>query len=82
MDAFALSARDLFLRTLTSAFQVRSDDVTGSAGLTDLGLDSLAVVELIDHLAEQLGVVLTDDALHPAMTVDEAVAALERAGAQ
>ncbi|MGI5444008.1 hypothetical protein ACQEV4_43710 [Streptomyces shenzhenensis] len=41
--------------------------------LTDLGLDSLAVVELIDFLVADLGLQLQDDTPHPAMTVDEAV---------
>ncbi|NUP21196.1 MAG: acyl carrier protein [Streptomyces sp.] len=79
MDTSAPSARDLLVRTLTSAFQVNPDDVTGDAGLIDLGLDSLAVVELIDQLSAQLDRDLPDDALHPAMTVDEAVAVLEEA---
>ncbi|MEU5533129.1 acyl carrier protein [Streptomyces sp. NPDC020362] len=63
------------------AFQVSAADITDAATLTELGLDSLAVVELIDTLAAELDRPLADDTLHPAMTVAEAIAALERGGA-
>lgn len=63
------------------SLQVEPADISDAATFTGLGLDSLAVVELIDVLAGELGLVLADDALHPAMTVRQAVAALERGDA-
>ncbi|MEU1298816.1 MULTISPECIES: hypothetical protein [Streptomyces] len=40
------------------------------------------MVELIDFLAAGLGLQLQDDTLHPAMTVDKAVAVLRQGSAK
>ncbi|RMB80130.1 acyl carrier protein [Streptomyces shenzhenensis] len=63
-------------------FQVGPTAIADANTLTDLGLDSLAVVELIGFLAADLGLQLQDDTLHPAMTVDEAVAVLRQGSAK
>ncbi|MEU2718489.1 acyl carrier protein [Streptomyces sp. NPDC007205] len=78
----AASLRESLEQTLTSKFQVDPANITDAVTLTDLGLDSLAVVELIDFLATDLSLQLEDDALHPAMTVDEAVAVLRQGSAK
>ncbi|MEU6610105.1 acyl carrier protein [Streptomyces shenzhenensis] len=75
------SLRESLEQTLTDKFQVDPTAIADTNTLTDLGLDSLAVVELIDSLAADLGLRLQDDALHPAMTVDEAVAVLRQGSA-
>ncbi|MDX3763696.1 acyl carrier protein [Streptomyces sp. AK02-04a] len=78
----AASLRESLEQMLTGKFQVDPAGIVEGATLTDLGLDSLAVVELIDALATDLKLQLEDDALHPAMTVDEAVAALRQGNAK
>ncbi|WNI27196.1 acyl carrier protein [Streptomyces sp. ITFR-16] len=62
-------------RALTD-FEVLPDALTDEATLEDLGLDSLAVVELTDRLATDLGRDLADDTLQPHMTLLHAVTAL------
>jgi acyl carrier protein len=74
------SIRQSLTETLTTAFQVTEADLATERSLTDLGLDSLAIVELIDLMALALGRPLADDTLHPAMTLDAAVTALESVG--
>lgn len=61
-------------------FEVTPDVITDEVTFTGLGLDSLAVVELTDALAASLGRPLADDTLYPAMTVEQAMAALEQGG--
>lgn len=51
-------------------------DIRGQATLSDLDLDSLAIVELIDNLARELDRPLEDDLFKKTMTVDELVAVL------
>ncbi|MFC5667159.1 acyl carrier protein [Kitasatospora misakiensis] len=70
------SPRQSLERALTGGFQVDTAQLSDSATLDDLGLDSLAVVELIDILAAELGRTLADDALNRAMTLGEIVTAL------
>lgn len=50
--------------------------ITGDSSLDDLGLDSLALVELIDTLAKELGRPLEDDLFNKTMKVDDLVATL------
>ncbi|MFF0226324.1 acyl carrier protein [Streptomyces sp. NPDC004629] len=77
----AATLRASLEQMLTDKFQVDPATITDTSTLTDLGLDSLAVVELIDFLDAGLDLRLQDDALHPAMTVDEAVAVLRQGSA-
>jgi len=74
------SVRDHVERTLVDSFEVEPAALRPDRTLDGLGLDSLAIVELIDIMAGDLGLILEDDALRPGMTVDEIVRALEDAG--
>ena len=55
--------------------------ITGDRSLDDLGLDSLALVELTDTLAKELGRPLDDDLFDKTVKVDELIATLTN-GAQ
>ncbi|MDH6121664.1 acyl carrier protein [Kitasatospora sp. GAS204B] len=56
-------------RVLVSAFQLSDDALLPTATLEELGLDSLAVVELSDILAEELGVAIVDGELAAAASL-------------
>ncbi|HTJ70402.1 MAG TPA: phosphopantetheine-binding protein [Actinospica sp.] len=73
----ATSVRDHFEHTLVHTFEVQAAALRPGLTLDELGLDSLAIVELIDIMAADLGVTLEDDAIRPGMTVDEVVDTLE-----
>ncbi|HEX3783259.1 MAG TPA: acyl carrier protein [Pseudonocardiaceae bacterium] len=75
------SLRACLQQTLTEKFQVDSAAIADASTLDDLGLDSLAVLELIDFMAADLGLQLQDDTLDAAMTVEEAVEVLRQGGA-
>lgn len=73
----AASVRDHVEHTLVNGFEVDPAALSPERTLDELGLDSLAIVELIDTMAADLGLALDDDAIRPGMTFDELVAALE-----
>lgn len=62
-------------------FEVPPDTLTDQATFAQLGMDSLALVELIDTLSAELQQPLADDTLNLAMTLEQAVAALAHGGA-
>ncbi|HET9169915.1 MAG TPA: phosphopantetheine-binding protein [Actinospica sp.] len=72
----ATSVRDHFEHTLVDTFEVQPAALQPGRTLDELGLDSLAIVELIDIMAADLDLTLEDDAIRPGMTVDEVVNAL------
>ena len=69
---------EMLRRVLTTSFEMSEDAVGDDAVLSELGLDSLAVAELTDTLSTELGAPLSDDVLHPTMTVEQAVNALRK----
>ncbi|MCX4744406.1 acyl carrier protein [Kitasatospora sp. NBC_01287] len=58
------------VQVLVSAFQLPADALRPEATLEELGLDSLAVVELSDILAEEFGVPIVDGELAAAASLD------------
>ena len=67
-------AYELVSALLSSQFEVDPDAVEPGASLADLGLDSLAAVELLDILQERTDVPLETDTADLAMTVAELAA--------
>jgi acyl carrier protein len=63
---------------LTDRFRVPSQQVRPEVALTSLELDSLAVVELLFALQEELGVRIGEDEVTPRHTFRELVTTLER----
>ncbi|MCK7622221.1 phosphopantetheine-binding protein [Streptomyces sp. RS10V-4] len=75
---------DTVKTALTSHFNIPADTVRPESTLEDLGLDSLAVVELLCVLQDELGlrVPTGDDALKSLqLTLAEAAAVIEQAQA-
>lgn len=62
---------------LVEDLHMRADDVAPTAGRTEVGLDSLAVVELSSVLRNRLGIEIPDYELLELATVDD-IAALMR----
>ncbi|MFE9426825.1 acyl carrier protein [Kitasatospora sp. NPDC006697] len=56
---------------LIGAFQVPEPDLRAEASLDELGLDSLALVELADILAERLALALPEEELTPELTLGQ-----------
>lgn len=65
---------------LTNSFEATAA-VQTSSRLEDLGLESLALAELVDVLQESLRVPVENDELSLAMTVQDLADLLERKGA-
>ncbi|MEU2724451.1 acyl carrier protein [Streptomyces smyrnaeus] len=59
---------------LTDKFEVPSDEIRPGATLTELGLDSLAVTELLVTLQEHYGTSAPDDAVTGEATPEDVVA--------
>ncbi|MEV5342113.1 acyl carrier protein [Streptomyces sp. NPDC052676] len=76
MHATALPAPLVDL--LTGHFDAPREQLTGTTTFSDLGMDSLALMELVVVAEEQLGVVLSESAmdLDPGSTLDEAARVL------
>ncbi|MFC3995064.1 acyl carrier protein [Nocardiopsis sediminis] len=69
-------------RALTEEFDVPADEIGPENTLQDLGVDSVAAVELADILQERLGITIGDDDLTTQNTVAEVIGVVaERAGA-
>lgn len=62
---------DDLTRILHDELNLPADRLTGGASLDDVGLDSLAVVELSVHLADRYGIELTEREIEHAATLDE-----------
>lgn len=74
----ATTLRDGLLSILTDKFGVPADEtVNGVATLDELGLDSLALVELLLDLQKKLGLSIEQGVILPEQTLDEIVALLE-----
>ena len=61
---------------LTAVVECSPEQVTDDARLEDLGVDSLAAVEVADELGRRFGVHLADDVVDGLVTVADAVAAV------
>ncbi|MGC4828283.1 acyl carrier protein [Micromonospora arida] len=68
---------ELLKDILVDDLQMRADDVTPTAGRTEVGLDSLAVIELSSVLSERLGIEIFDYELLELATVGDIAALLE-----
>ncbi|GAB2762975.1 hypothetical protein GCM10027174_44560 [Salinifilum aidingensis] len=67
---------------LTDQFEVLSDDIAPDKTLEDLGVDSVATVELADILKETFGVTVGEDELTSRNTLDQVLALITtKAGA-
>ncbi|MEU6265436.1 MULTISPECIES: acyl carrier protein [Saccharopolyspora] len=74
---------DLYTRLgelLTSTFDVETPDLRPDASLDDLGLDSLAQVELGELLEQHFGVEVTDAEMEKMATLTDILEALEKKG--
>ncbi|MGP3975622.1 acyl carrier protein [Streptomyces sp. 8N114] len=65
---------DYVTTVLTDKFEVPSDGVRPGVTLTELGLDSLAVTELLVTLQEHYGTAAPDDAVSGEATPEDVVA--------
>ncbi|NSC19877.1 acyl carrier protein [Streptomyces albus subsp. chlorinus] len=70
MDA----VHDHVIAVLTDKFEVPSDTIRPGVSLSELGLDSLAVTELLVTLQEHYGTSAPDDAVSGEATPDDVVA--------
>ncbi|MER6581920.1 acyl carrier protein [Nonomuraea sp. NPDC001023] len=66
---------------LVDHFQMRADDVTATASLVEVGLDSLAAVELSDVLSSRFGIEVRDYELLELATVGDVARLLEECAA-
>lgn len=70
--------RDGFISILTDKFGVPADETTnGGVTLDELGLDSLALVEMLLDLQKKLDVSIEQGVILPEDTLDETVALIE-----
>lgn len=69
---------DTLARVLTAEFEVKPDAVHEDATLDDLGLDSLAQVDLADRIAELFDVQVPDEELAATTTLARLVTLLEQ----
>jgi acyl carrier protein len=71
---------DELKKLLVEKFEVPADAVGPERALADLGLNSLATVELSLCLESRLGLEIDDDELFSARTVGDVVGLMERCG--
>lgn len=70
--------RDGFISILTDKFGVPAEETTnGAVTLDELGLDSLALVELLLDLQKRLHISIEQGIILPEHTLDETVALIE-----
>lgn len=75
------SLQDSVADVIVSRFDLDREQVRPDATFDDLGLDSLAQIELATALKKRLGVVITDAELSEVSVVSDIVALLEQKGA-
>jgi acyl carrier protein len=69
---------DHVVSTITTRFGVPAAEITLDASFDDLGLDSLAQIELATALQKRLSVEIEDDEIAEVSTVRELVAQLDK----
>lgn len=72
----AAAVRSDLTAILVTVVGCSPDDVTDAARLEDLGVDSLALVEVADELGRRHGLYLTDETVNALQTVEDAVRAV------
>jgi acyl carrier protein len=72
------SVRETLAAILTDQFRVHPQEMDPEKALASLELDSLAVVELLFALQQELGVRIGEDEVTPRHTLQELVDTLER----
>jgi acyl carrier protein len=63
---------------LVNKYEVSQDDLQAEKTLDDLGLDSLAIMELVDDIKADFGVALDEEELKKTMTVTEVMSVIEK----
>ena len=63
---------------LVNKYEVSQDDLQAERTLDDLGLDSLAIMELVDDIKADFGVALDEEDLKKTMTVTEVMSVIEK----
>lgn len=76
------SAHETVAAILTDKFRVPPQQMDPEAALVSLEVDSLAVVELLFALQQELGVRIGEDEVTPRHTLQELVAMVDRKLAQ
>lgn len=71
---------DAVVDVLSVRFNIAPETVTPAATFDDLALDSLTLLELVDALADALGVEITDDELAEMLGLPDIIAKLEEKG--
>ncbi|MER7758686.1 acyl carrier protein [Streptomyces sp. NPDC097619] len=71
METSTPSPRTHLLTTLTEKFEIPADQLSPEATLGELGMDSLAIIELYVTLQDHWAVPLDDSAAGPEITVGE-----------
>lgn len=56
-----MSSYDLFVQKLTEDHGVEPERISRDASLSDLGLDSLSIVELVFDIEDELGIQLKEE---------------------
>lgn len=65
---------------LSDSFDVDMSAIAGESALADLGVDSVATVELAEIIKEKLGVTIGEDELTTNNTIDELLAVVNGGG--
>lgn len=60
------------INLLIGSFDVLADDISSDRTLDDLGVDSVATIELVDILQERFGIKIAEDELTNKNTVEQA----------
>lgn len=71
---------DALTEILTGSFDVPAEDIAPDKTLDELGVDSVARVELADIAHEQFGVLIPDDELTGDTTVEQCLKAITITG--
>ena len=69
----------LFKRALFEVDRKEIHDLTSSSAISSLGIDSVAMLEVIGFLEEELGVHLSDEQLAAVTTVGDLVRVIQEA---
>jgi len=72
------SVRETVAAILINEFRVHPQEMKPEEALASMDMDSLAVVELLFALQQELGVRIGEDEVTPRHTLQELVATLER----
>lgn len=68
-----MSANNKILNIISKETKLSIDDIDINKNIHDLGLDSLATVEIIVSIEEELGIVIPDDSVGDLQTVKDII---------